>query len=235
MFRLLFILGGIALLLLLEPDFGATVVLGATVLGMVFIAGVKIGRFVVLQAVVLLGLLALIYSSEYRWRRLASFLDPWQDPYGGGFQLTQALIAIGRGELFGVGLGASIQKHHYLPEAHTDFIFAIIAEELGLVGVLLVMGLFAILVWRAFLIGREAEQRGEGFAAYLAYGIGLLFALQSTINMGVNMGVLPTKGLTLPMLSYGGSSLLASCIALGLLLRIDWENRLVRETPEASP
>ena len=223
MLRLMAVLALVALLLLLEPDFGATVVLGTTVLGMVFMAGIKIGRFVLLQVLVLCGLLALIYSSEYRWKRLASFMDPWQDPFGGGFQLTQALIAIGRGELFGVGLGASIQKHHYLPEAHTDFIFAIIAEELGLLGVLLVLTLYAVLVWRAFAIGHAAEEQGQRFGAYLAYGIGLLFALQSLINIGVNMGVLPTKGLTLPMLSYGGSSLLTNCIALALLLRINWE------------
>ena len=225
MLRLMLVLGLGAFLLLLEPDFGASVVLGATVLGMVFLAGIKIGRFVLLQGVILAGLVALIYSSEYRWKRLNSFLDPWQDPTGDGYQLTQALIAIGRGEFFGVGLGASIQKHHYLPEAHTDFIFAIIAEELGLIGVLLVLGLYAVLVWRAFAIARQAEDQDYRFGAYLAYGIGLLFALQSLINIGVNIGVLPTKGLTLPLLSFGGSSLLASFIALALLLRIGWEVR----------
>ena len=231
MLRLMLVLGMAAFLLLLEPDFGASVVLGATVLGMVFLAGIKIGRFVVLQGAILAALLALIYSSAYRWKRLNSFLDPWQDPFGDGFQLTQALIAIGRGEFFGVGLGASIQKHHYLPEAHTDFIFAIIAEELGLVGVLLVLGLYALLVWRAFAIARQAEDQGYRFGAYLAYGIGLLFAVQSLINIGVNMGVLPTKGLTLPLLSFGGSSLLASFIALALLMRIAWEVRPVVTTP----
>lgn len=223
MLRLLCILAVVALLLLLEPDFGATVVLGATVLGMVFLAGIKIGRFVLLQGLVLVALLGLVYSSDYRWKRLVSFVDPWQDPFGGGFQLTQALIAIGRGEVLGVGLGASIQKLHYLPEAHTDFIFAILAEELGLFGVVFMLALYAVLVWRAFVIAQRAEQKNQRFSAYLAYGIGLLLALQTLINLGVNMGVLPTKGLTLPLLSYGGSSILATSIALALLLRIAWE------------
>lgn len=225
MLRLMFVLGMVAILLLLEPDFGATVVLVATALGMVFLAGIKIGRFMLLQSVIFAGMLALVYSSEYRLKRMTSFMDPWQDPFGDGFQLTQALIAIGRGGLFGVGLGESIQKHHYLPEAHTDFLFAILAEELGLVGVLLLIALYAVIVWRGFVAASRAQHQGQRFAASLGYGLSLLLALQVLINLGVNMGVLPTKGLTLPLISYGGSSMLATCILLALLLRVELEAR----------
>lgn len=232
MLRLMFVLGTIAILLLLEPDFGTAVVLVATALGMVFLAGIKIGRFLLLQGVIFLGMLALVYSSEYRLRRMTNFMDPWQDPFGDGFQLTQALIAIGRGGPFGVGLGESIQKHHYLPEAHTDFLFAILAEELGLIGILFVLCLYAVIVWRAFAIADRALAVGDRFAANLAHGLGLLFALQTLVNIGVNMGVLPTKGLTLPLLSYGGSSLVAMCLMLGLLLRIGSETA---EEPEKAP
>jgi cell division protein FtsW len=157
--------------------------------------------------------------------RITGFLDPWADPFNTGFQLTQALIAFGRGEWLGVGLGASIQKMFYLPAAHTDFLFAVLAEELGLLGVLTVMGLFAIIVWRAFSIARRAEINGQVYAARLAQGIGLLLGMQAMINMGVNMGALPTKGLTLPFVSYGGSSMIVSCLAVGLLLMIEREQR----------
>lgn len=231
MLRLMFVLGMVAILLLLEPDFGAAAVLIAVALGMVFLAGIKIGRFMLLQSVILVGMLVLVYSSDYRWKRMTSFMNPWRDPYGDSFQLTQALIAIGRGGPFGVGLGDSIEKHYYLPEAHTDFLFAILAEELGLLGVLIVIALYAVLVWRAFVIARAALQQGKRFAAHLAYGIGMLFALQSLINIGVNMGVLPTKGLTLPFLSYGGSSLVVMCLGLGLLLRVDLETRRGKTPP----
>ena len=158
--------------------------------------------------------------------RLLSFLNPWADPYGSGFQLTQALIAIGRGEWFGVGLGSSMQKLHYLPEAHTDFLYAVITEELGLVGGLLVIALFAIVFWRAMSIGATAERVGRKFGAYVAYSIAFLLGLQAFINIGVNLGLLPTKGLTLPLMSYGGSSLVVTCISIGLLLRIDHEHRV---------
>lgn len=156
---------------------------------------------------------------------MISFLDPWADPFNSGFQLTQSLIAIGRGELFGVGLGASIQKVFYLPEAYTDFLLAILAEELGLIGVATVLALYTIIVWRAFATARRAQLQEMPFAAYLAYGIGLWFGIQALFNMGVNMGVLPTKGITLPLLSYGGSSVVMMCLALALLLRVDWETR----------
>jgi cell division protein FtsW len=219
------VLAVLAVLLLLEPDFGSVVVLMATALGMVFLAGVNLTQFGALLFGTSAAMAVLLWSSPYRRARLVSFLDPWADPFASGFQLTQSLIAIGRGELFGVGLGESVQKLFYLPEAYTDFLFAVLAEELGLAGILAVVVLFVVLVWRAFRIGRQAERVGMLFSAWLAYGIGLWFGIQSLFNMGVNMGVLPTKGLTLPLMSYGGSSLVVMCMALALLLRIDVESR----------
>lgn len=218
----------IAVLLMREPDFGALMVIVATTLGLMFLGGVRLWLFglLVTTAGFVLGVLA--FAAPYRMERLTAFLNPWADPFNSGFQLTQALIAFGRGEWWGAGLGASIQKLFYLPEAHTDFLFAVLAEELGLVGAVAVILLFALLVWRAFALGRRAELAGHRFAAYLAYGLGLWIAVQSFINIGVNMGLLPTKGLTLPLLSYGGSSLVVSCIALALLWRIDYE---LREAP----
>ena len=225
MIRPMMVLAVLAMLLLIEPDFGAAVVLMATALGMVFLAGVNIWQFAALQGCTITAMSMLLYFSEYRRARLINFLDPWEDPFNKGFQLTQSLIAIGRGELFGVGLGASIQKLFYLPEAYTDFLFAILAEELGLIGVMVVIGLYAVIVWRAFKISANAEQLGMRFSAYLAFGIGLWFGIQALVNMGVNMGVLPTKGLTLPLMSYGGSSLVIMCVTLSILLRIDLEAR----------
>ncbi|HSH30817.1 MAG TPA: putative lipid II flippase FtsW [Thiohalobacter sp.] len=218
-------LGLVATLLLAQPDFGAMVVLVVTALTMMFLAGVRLWQFGALVALAGGAFALLAVSSPYRMARLTAFLDPFADPFDSGYQLTQSLIAIGRGEWFGVGLGASVQKLFYLPEAHTDFLFAILAEELGMFGVLLVLAGFAFLVWRAFAIAAVAQQADEPFAAYLAYGIGTLIGLQALINMGVNMGLLPTKGLTLPLMSYGGSSLLVMCVAIGLLLRIDYETR----------
>lgn len=215
----------IALLLLMEPDFGATVVIVSTVLGMLFLNGVRLRHFGALIALASAALAILAFTSPYRLQRLTTFLDPWADPYNSGFQLTQALIAFGRGEWFGVGLGGSVQKLFYLPEAHTDFLFAVLAEELGLAGACLVIGLFGVLVWRAFNLAKLADQAGQRFAALLAYGLGLWLALQSFINLGVNMGMLPTKGLTLPLMSYGGSSIVVSCVAVALLMRIDKEVR----------
>lgn len=219
------VLTAIAGLLLLEPDFGAAVVLFATALGMLFLGGVSLSRFIAWGAVAVAALAGLAVLAPYRMERLMTFMDPWADPFNSGFQLTQALIAFGRGEWFGVGLGASIQKLFYLPEAHTDFIFAVLAEELGLAGVSLVIGLFTFLVWRSLAIGAKAAESGRLFSAYLAYGIGLLIGLQAFINIGVNMGVLPTKGLTLPLISYGSNSLIVTCAAIGLLLRVDHETR----------
>jgi len=215
----------IMFLLLLEPDFGAAAVLISTTVVMMWLGGVRPGPFVLLNVSVVAASILLIMTSEYRMKRLTTFLDPWDDPFNRGFQLTQALIAFGRGEWLGVGLGASVQKLFYLPEAHTDFLFAVLAEELGLIGVITVIGLFTILVYRIFKIGRAAENRERPFAGYVAYGIGIWVALQAFINIGVNMGVLPTKGLTLPFMSYGGSSFIAMCIAMSLVIRIDYETR----------
>ncbi len=212
-------------LLLLEPDYGAVVVLFAAVMGMLFLAGVPPRQFALWVGGVSLGLFGVILLAPYRIQRLTSFMDPWADPFNSGFQLTQALIAIGRGEWLGVGLGASVQKLTYLPEAHTDFMFAILAEELGLLGCLVVIALFAFVVARGFVIARRALRRGDDYAAYLAYGIALLLGIQAGINLGVNLGLLPTKGLTLPFMSYGGSSILVSCVMVALLLRVAYENR----------
>jgi len=225
MIRPMLVLAVLAVLLLLEPDFGTAVVMMATVLGMVFLAGVNLWQFAALQGVTIAAMAVLLYTSPYRRARLISFLDPWSDPFNSGFQLTQSLIAIGRGELFGVGLGESIQKLFYLPEAYTDFLFAILAEELGLLGVLLMIGLYVTIVWRAFGVAARAERLDMLFASHLANGISLWFAIQALFNMGVNMGMLPTKGLTLPLMSYGGSSLVVMCMALAVLLRIDMETQ----------
>jgi len=210
----------IALLLLVQPDFGAAVVMVATAMAMMFLGGVRLWLFgvLVLLAGAVMGLLAI--SSPYRMQRLTAFIDPWADPFNSGFQLTQALIAFGRGDWLGVGLGASVQKLFYLPEAHTDFVFAVLGEELGLVGALTVVLLFGVLVWRAFLVGRNAQRVEQPFAGHVAYGIAAWIGMQAFINLGVNMGLLPTKGLTLPFLSYGGSSLLINMAAIGLLLNI---------------
>ena len=209
-----------AVLLLKEPDYGSAVVLLAIGLGMLFLAGARLGQFGLFAALTLLGVAVLAVSSPYRVARLSSFLDPWADPYNAGFQLTQSLIAIGSGSWFGVGLGDSIQKLFYLPESYTDFLFAVIAEELGFAGVATVIALYAVVVWRGFAIGLESLRAGRPFAAYLAYGLSIWLGLQAFINIGVNMGLLPTKGLTLPLMSYGGSSMVVNCMALGLLQRV---------------
>lgn len=214
------ILGIVVALLLLEPDFGSSVVIGATVLGMLFLAGVRLWQFAALLAVGLAGLMFIAVTSPYRMRRLQTFLDPWADQYASGYQLTQSLIAFGRGEWFGVGFGNSVQKLFYLPEAHTDFIFAILAEEFGLLGVVVVFALFIVVVARMFAIARQAAARQRWFAAYTALGIGILIAGQAFINVGVASGLLPTKGLTLPFVSYGGSSLLVCGVMAALVLRI---------------
>ena len=211
------------LLLLVEPDFGAATVLMATGLGVLFLGGVRIRHFLVPVAAGTAGLALLAFTSDYRLRRLVAFLDPWADPFDSGFQLTQSLIAIGRGEWFGVGLGSSVQKLFYLPEAHTDFVFAVMAEEFGLAGVVIVIGLFALLVGRALTIARNAAAAGFQFQSYLAAAIGIWLGLQSFVNIGVNMGLLPTKGLTLPLFSYGGSSMLVTLGWLGVLARIHHE------------
>lgn len=219
-----------ATLIMAEPDFGTTAVLMATVLGMLFLGGVRIAYFGALVGAVVLAGVALVISSPYRMQRVMSYLDPWADPFDTGFQLSQALIAFGRGEWAGVGLGNGIQKQFYLPEAHTDFIIAVVGEELGLVGVLLVLIGFAFIVWRAFRIGYHARRAGRHFEAYLAQGFGMGLGLQGLINIGVNVGLLPTKGLTLPFMSYGSNSLIVACMIVAVLLRIDLE---ARRNPDA--
>ena len=215
-------------LLLLEPDYGSVVVIFLTIIGMLFMAGIPAGRFFLWLPVMIGALAALAVFPSYRLARLKAFIDPWQDPFNSGYQLTQSLIAFGRGEWFGLGLGSSIQKLFYLTQAHTDFIFAISAEELGLQFVLLLTLAFFVFVWRAFSIAGSAYQLGKNFAAYMAYGIGLIIGIQAFIHMGVNVGLLPTKGLTLPLFSYGASSIVTSCILVAILLRIDLENRYPR-------
>ena len=221
----LLIVGLAAGLLLLQPDFGSVVLLLGMSFAVLFIAGARVRDVLALVLPVVAGLVALARFSPYRMRRITGFWDPWADPYGDGFQLTQSLIAIGTGEWTGLGLGGSVQKLFYLPEAHTDFIFAVIAEEFGLVGSLLMITLYGVLIWRALAIARAAAAREANFQAYLAFGLGVWLAIQAVINLGVNMGVLPTKGLTLPLVSFGRSSLIVTLAALGLLLRIDLENR----------
>ena len=217
------VIGLVTVLLLLEPDFGASAVIGLVSMGMLFIGGVRFLQFVGLFAAGAAVFAVLAITSPYRMQRLTSFLDPWGDPFNTGFQLTQSLIAIGSGSWSGVGLGSSVQKLSYLPEAHNDFMFAILAEELGLIGVFVVLLLFLYAVLRSFAIGARAERAGHYFGGYVAYGIGLWLGIQAFVNIGVNMGVLPTKGLTLPFMSAGGSSMLAMCAAAGLLLRVHRE------------
>jgi cell division protein FtsW len=217
------LVGLAGLLLLLEPDFGATVVIMGTVLGMTFLGGVRFIQFASFLFMFGCAAMLLVVSSPYRLERLTSFMNPWADPFDSGFQLTQSLIAIGTGGWFGAGLGSSVQKLFYLPESHTDFLFAVISEELGFVGISIVLALYVVFFMRAFRIGLQAETCGNRFAAYLAYGIGICLGLQAVINIGVNMGLLPTKGLTLPLMSYGGSSLIVNSMAVGLLLRIHHE------------
>ena len=210
-------------LLLAEPDFGAAFVLLATALAMLFVAGARYRDFLIFFGVAVVAMVGLAISSPYRLERLTGFLDPWSDPYASGFQLTQSLIAIGRGEWFGVGLGNGVQKLFYLPEAHTDFVFAVFAEEFGLFGLLILISLFFALLWRIFMLGIRAAKVDRFFEAYLAIGIGTWLGLQAFINVGVNMGLLPTKGLTLPLISYGRSSLIVVMVSIGLLLRIHHE------------
>lgn len=229
-FKPLVILVAIVFLLLLEPDFGASVVLIGTVMAMLFVAGVRLWLFILLFICALGGLALLATQSTYRMQRLVTFLDPWADQFDSGYQLTQSLIAFGRGEWFGLGLGNSVQKLFYLPEAHTDFIFAIIAEELGLVGVVAVIAIFLTLIITILNVARKALYMDKKFSSFAAFGISVMFIGQAFINLGVASGLLPTKGLTMPFISYGGSSLLASCALLAMVMRIDWELNLAAVT-----
>ena len=214
-------------LLLLEPDFGAFVVILAIAFGILFVGGLDWRLFLGLALLLPVALAAILIAAPYRVQRLTNFMDPWADPLHKGYQLSHSLIAFGRGEWFGVGLGASVEKLLYLPEAHTDFLLAVIAEEIGFIGVATVIALFAWLLFRAYAIGRQAARLSRPFAALVAHGLGVWLGIQTFINMGVNMGVLPTKGLTLPLLSFGGSGIVVNCIAVAVLLRIDYENRRV--------
>ena len=226
------VVGLIGLLLLMQPDFGTTAVLAATVAGMMFLAGVRFSHFLVSVSVTAALMTLLMWMEPYRVERLLSYRDPWADPFGSGFQLTQALIAIGRGEWFGTGLGSSIQKLFYLPHAGNDFLIAVIGEELGSVAIFTVIGLFALILWRAFVIARRAIDLGHRFAAFLAQGVGLLLCIQASVHIAVNTGLVPTKGLTLPLMSYGGNSILATMLAFGLLLGVD---RQCRPEPRRCP
>ncbi|HYF97998.1 MAG TPA: putative lipid II flippase FtsW [Coxiellaceae bacterium] len=217
------LLGLMAVLLLAEPDFGALVVISATVLMLLFIAGVRLWIFSLISILVVGAFAVLAVISPYRMARLTSFLNPWSHQFDSGYQLTQSLIAFGRGGFFGVGLGNSVQKLFYLPEAHTDFLFAVVAEELGLVGEILFLAIFVTLIARIFFIAHKAFKQNQLFSAYVSYGCGAWFGMQALINVGVNAGLLPTKGLTLPFISYGGSSMLINCIVIGILLRISYE------------
>lgn len=216
----------LAVLLLLQPDLGTVVVMFATTIGLLFLAGARLWQFFALVFVGLMAVVALIVFEEYRLKRVTSFLDPWADPFGAGYQLTQSLMAYGRGNWFGQGLGNSLQKLEFLPEAHTDFVMAILAEELGFVGVLSVLGLILWMVIRALQIGNRALEKSRPFDGYLAYSIGIWFSFQTAVNIGASAGILPTKGLTLPLVSYGGSSLIVMSVAVAILLRIDFELRV---------
>jgi cell division protein FtsW len=215
----------IAVLLLLQPDFGAVVLLACVLMGMLFLAGVPIPRFLIVTLAGAAGVAVLAFAQPYRVQRLLSFMNPWQEQFGGGYQLTQSLIAFGRGDILGVGLGNSVQKLFYLPEAHTDFVHAVVAEEFGLVGNLALMMVFALVCYRIFWLGSRLQEHGSLYAAFVVYGVALMFSAQIAINLGVNMGLLPTKGLTLPFVSYGGSSLVASFLMVGLVLRAVAETR----------
>ena len=219
------VVGVIGLLLLLQPDFGTTAVIVTTVAGMMFLAGVRFWHFLISISVAAALMTVLMWMEPYRVARLLSYRDPWADPFGSGFQLAQALIAIGRGEWFGIGLGSSIQKLFYLPHAGNDFIIAVVGEELGALGIFTVLSLFGIFFWRSFIVARRAIDQGHRFAGFLAHGIGLLVSIQAAVHIAVNTGLLPTKGLTLPLMSYGGSSMLSTMIAIGLLFAIDRQCR----------
>ena len=219
-------------LILLEPDFGAFAVIVVIAFGILYLGGLDWRLFLGLLLLLPIALSAILVAAPYRLQRLVAFLDPWSDPYGKGYQLSHSLIAFGRGEWLGVGLGSSVEKLLYLPEAHTDFLLAVTAEELGFAGVALVIGLFVWLLFRTYAIGRQAARLGRAFASLVALGIGVWIGVQAFINIGVNMGVLPTKGLTLPLLSFGGSGIVANCVAIAILLRVDYENRrLLRGFP----
>ena len=214
-------------LIIFEPDFGSFVVVSVIAVGLLFIGGLPMGWFLAIVALGASAMVGLIWTSPYRMHRVTAFLNPWEDPFGKGYQLTHALMAFARGEWLGVGLGGSVEKRFYLPEAHTDFIAAVIGEELGFAGLILLISCYMWLVWRAFSIGKQARDLEQYFSAYTAKGIGIWIGIQSFFNLGVNLGLLPTKGLTLPLMSYGGSAVIVMLMCMGILLRVDWENRRI--------
>lgn len=234
-FKALILLGLISMLLLMQPDLGTVVVVAMTSMGMLFLAGARIVQFFAVALTLVIALLTLIIIEPYRMRRVASFWNPWEDPFGSGYQLTQSLMAFGRGDWFGQGLGNSVQKLQYLPEAHTDFIVSVMAEELGFIGVVVTVLLLFALVVKALFLGQRALRHKRAFSGYLAHGIGIWFGFQTIVNVGAAAGLIPTKGLTIPFVSYGGSSLLAMTIALAILLRIDYELRVNYRDPTKKP
>lgn len=233
-FKALCVMGVMSGLLLMQPDLGTVIVLTVTAMVMLFIAGARIPHFIALVLTFLVLFVALIVFEPYRMRRVTSFMNPWEDPFGSGYQLTQSLMAFGRGDLAGQGLGNSIQKLQFLPEAHTDFILAVIGEELGFIGVALTISLVMVIVVKALLLGQRALRQKRPFGGYLAHGIGIWFFFQGAVNMGAAAGLIPTKGLTMPLVSYGGSSLIVMCAAIAILLRIDYEVRTGFVMPTAS-
>ena len=236
--KALLVLGILTILILVQPDLGSVIVLGVTAVGLLWVAGARLFHFFSLVVTLLVAFVLLIIFEPYRMARVTSFMDPWDDPFNSGYQLTQSLMAFGRGDWFGQGLGNSVQKLQYLPEAHTDFILSVVGEELGFVGITLIIGLSFVLVLKALLLGQRALRQKRPFSGYLAQGIGIWFAFQVGVNMGAASGLIPTKGLTMPLVSYGGSSLLVSLVAVALLLRIDYEvrtgYRLIRSAGEAA-
>lgn len=234
-FKALCVMGLMSGLLLMQPDLGTVIVLTVTAMVMLFIAGARIPHFVALVLTFLVLFVGLIIFEPYRMRRVTSFMNPWEDPFGSGYQLTQSLMAFGRGDVAGQGLGNSIQKLQFLPEAHTDFILAVIGEELGFMGVVLTISLVMVIVVKALLLGQRALRQNRPFGGYLAHGIGIWFFFQGAVNMGAAAGLIPTKGLTMPLISYGGNSLMVMCAAIAILLRIDYEVRTGYVMPKAVP
>ncbi|WP_239059217.1 MULTISPECIES: cell division protein FtsW [unclassified Colwellia] len=222
----LIVFGALSGLLLMQPDLGTIIVMFVTTFGLLFLAGAKLWQFIAISGVGVTLLSMLAYFSPYRWARVTGFLDPWKDPFGSGYQLTQSLMAYGRGETFGQGLGNSVQKLEYLPEAHTDFVMAVLAEEFGFIGISVILILSMSLVFKALLLGRKAVNQEKYFEGFFAYAIGIWFCFQAAVNIGASAGIVPTKGLTMPLISYGGSSMIIMTMAVAVLIRIDHEIRL---------
>ena len=230
-FRPAIIIVSIISIILIQPDLGSSAVIFASVLGVLFVAGVKIKQFFIVALLGLVAVTLMIVFVPWRWERIISFIDPWSDPWGSGYQLTLSLMSIGRGDWFGVGLGQGLMKMGYLPDAHTDFIFSVIVEEMGILGGFIIVALLFGLSFRIFYIGRESLLRKNYFGFYFSYGVALLLGLHTFINVGVACGLLPTKGLTLPLISAGGTNLIIVCLMIGLILRVDYENKISMPVP----